>query len=237
MTLVFITQTGPAKSKKLQTQIRKHVMKDIGKSRRKAGHREKVTPFQFSLEVPNEFETLKTTRLIEPNDSGESALQLEEPHRSSSVDTTPPDNQLGQMIPASEPSFPLPEIDRIWTGRTDPFIKYPIEMSHRTRQLVDHVFDDRYGNTPAFRDAWMPVGILDPATFHQVLSNAALNLASLRAKRWVPETLESMRYHAKAVRSINRRIGNRRDALSDGLLGAVIGFACYYVNFISQMST
>jgi hypothetical protein len=48
-TLVFITTTGGGKkSKEAQTQIRKHVMKDIGKSRRK-----NKKPSHFDLEIPH----------------------------------------------------------------------------------------------------------------------------------------------------------------------------------------
>ena len=28
-------------------------------------------------------------------------------------------------------------IDRLWTGRWDPFIRYPVELNHRTRELLD----------------------------------------------------------------------------------------------------
>jgi hypothetical protein len=49
--LVFITQTGPKKTKEAQSQIRRHVMKDIGKSRRKDGKR--AMPLRFTLEVPD----------------------------------------------------------------------------------------------------------------------------------------------------------------------------------------
>ena len=28
-------------------------------------------------------------------------------------------------------------IDRLWTGRWDPFIRYPLELNHRTRELLN----------------------------------------------------------------------------------------------------
>ncbi len=30
-----------------------------------------------------------------------------------------------------------PGIDRLWTGRWDPFIRYPVELNHRTHELLD----------------------------------------------------------------------------------------------------
>jgi hypothetical protein len=74
---------------------------------------------------------------------------------------------------------------------------------------------------------------MDPAAFYQVLSNAALNLASLRSPVHVPETFESMRHHLRAVQLVNKRITDSRAATADGLIGAVIGFACYSVRTAS----
>ena len=116
----------------------------------------------------------------------------------SDPESVPPNNP-------DESSFILTSIDRVWTGRTDPFVKYPIEMNRHARQLMDDVFDDRYGNTPPFRDAWMPIGMMGPAAFRQVLSSAALNLAYLRARQSAPENLESIRHHAEAVKLVTRR--------------------------------
>lgn len=42
--LLFINQTGPLKSKDDQTKVRKHVMKDIGKARRKKKMRATAAP-------------------------------------------------------------------------------------------------------------------------------------------------------------------------------------------------
>jgi hypothetical protein len=99
------------------------------------------------------------------------------------------------------------------------------------QHLVDKflVFDDRYGNTPPFRDAWLPVGMHDAATFHQVLSNAALNLASLRARDLAPETHESMLHHTKAVMLLKNSLSNTRTATSDNVIAGITAFACYAV--------
>lgn len=91
------------------------------------------------------------------------------------------------------------------------------------------VFDDRYGNTPPFRDAWLPVGMMDAAAFHQVLSNAALNIACLQANELPPETHEAMMHHNKAVQMVMRKMSTLQTSTSDGVIGAIIGFACYAV--------
>ena len=72
---------------------------------------------------------------------------------------------------------------------------------------------------------------MDPAAFHQVLSNAAINIASLRSagESDTLESLEIIKHHAQAVESINKRISNVSTATTDGFLGAVVGLACYHV--------
>lgn len=94
---------------------------------------------------------------------------------------------------------------------------------------ISSVFDDRYGNTPPFRDAWLPVGLFDAATFHQVLSNAALNLASLRARGRVPETHETMMHHTKAITLVKQKIANKITATGDNVIAGITAFACYAV--------
>jgi len=93
------------------------------------------------------------------------------------------------------------------------------------------VFDDRYGNTPPFRDSWIPVGMMDPASFNQVLSNASLNLAFLRETDNPPETVESLKYHARAIQLVNERISKTKDSATDGTIGALVGFACHDVSY------
>jgi len=121
-------------------------------------------------------------------------------------------------------------------------------MDHETLELMDHsgskvqvvskafvltlcliVFDDRYHNTPPFRDAWMPVGMASDSAFYQVLSNAALNIAALRANGTAPETKEAMMHHTKAVSLVARKVSHVNTATSDGVIGSIIGFACYSV--------
>lgn len=240
MSPVFITQTGPIKSRDVQTQIRKHVMKDIGRSRRKPSRRE--MPLEFTLEVPDNMEVFTAQPKSTESDDGIGSVTPADLSATSNPDSLPtsksdssctsrsldPKHSPCRAVPA------MPSIDRLWTGRMDPFVQYPIEMNYRALDLMDHIFDDRYGCTPPFRDVWLPVGMMDSAAFYQVPSNASLNLASLCAGSSVPETLESMRYHAKVAKMVTERISDLKEAILDGLLGAVGGFACYHVCFLHQ---
>jgi hypothetical protein len=74
--------------------------------------------------------------------------------------------------------------------------------------------------------------MVDPAAFHQVLSNALLNTSCHRTDGPSQKMNDFIRRHALAVKSVNERNGDYNFAVSDGFLGAVIGFACYYVGIV-----
>ncbi len=76
---------------------------------------------------------------------------------------------------------------------------------------------------------------MDPAAFHQVLSNALLNITSRRAENNTRETNDCVKHHALAVKLVNDRITNKHFAISDEFIGAVIGFACYYVGNVKRL--
>ena len=71
------------------------------------------------------------------------------------------------------------------------------------------------------------------ATFHQVLSNAALNIASLRVRGHTPETHDSMVHHTKAVTLVTQLISDSCFATSNGVIAAITAIACYAVRYSS----
>jgi hypothetical protein len=146
--LIFITQTGPKKNKEAQSQIRKHVMRDIGKARRKEGKR--VLPIRFTLEVPDSLESLGVPSAVELHDP---VPLLDQPgipwesFPSVTQDAFVPSESGGpraevepsiQQAASLVKSLVVPSVERLWTGRMDPFLRYPIKMDKRSQQLMDH---------------------------------------------------------------------------------------------------
>jgi hypothetical protein len=158
--LVFILQTGGKKSKDVQTQMRKHVMKDIGKSRRKEKRGRKIELEVHPVAPSQPKDNVSPTRIWSRNQLNTDQINftIEEPY----IATTTPDSSFGSMpdgVDASKTTVPhlqgdlhdilqpaigwhqatafSPGIDRLWTGRMDPFVRYPVELSDRTRELVD----------------------------------------------------------------------------------------------------
>lgn len=158
---MFITQTGPTRSKSASTQVKKFVMKDIGKARRKPPIQ---TTLEFTIWNPNSLEELANQDLTsnplgldveagtEAGASGawSSALGMHQSwngihhprdiagvNSPQSLDSTSRVLYRGQ--PMSQDSVQMiPQIERVWTGRLDPFCEYPIEMDQRSLQLLDH---------------------------------------------------------------------------------------------------
>ena len=89
------------------------------------------------------------------------------------------------------------------------------------------MFDDSIvGNFGLYRDGWLLVGLADPAAFQQVLSMFAFHMYSLY--HHIP-VWESLSYHDLAVKSVKERLLDPALGVSDGVVGAVIGFVCQTV--------
>lgn len=157
--LVFIVQTGSKKSKDVQTQIRKHVMKDIGKSRRKEKRGRKINldiPFgapSYPKNNPVSPRTWSTDHqrkdgIDSPINMPYISIDAPGPSYKSIPDventSTPLPHLQGDLHDILSPTIGwhetkafTPGIDRLWHGRMDPFVRYPVELNDRTRELVD----------------------------------------------------------------------------------------------------
>lgn len=166
--LVFIIQNKPVKfSKQTSTQIRKHVMKDIGKSRRKERQNR-----QISLELPDtigDSNTGSESRLPVRISSDKTGTFQQFEHR----ETGSALNDIGGAS-SSTPFFPrgsapfsqpagvqhgvpeytmqpyqgkprdtrssvqyFPTMERLGSGRGDPLARYPVPMKGQMRELLD----------------------------------------------------------------------------------------------------
>ncbi|PVH77811.1 hypothetical protein DL98DRAFT_656527 [Cadophora sp. DSE1049] len=260
--LVFIVQNKPEKfSKQTSTQIRKHVMKDIGKSRRKDKRNRQVSlelpesigeastsseselPFRHSTDQPGTFlnfeleepglAPLKNAEVsscasfypqgsalyFQPSGSQHAAPEyVQQSYQGCSYDFR--DSRALAQSPTS--------IERLGSGRGDPFARYPVPMKGQMRELLDEAFDDRYHNIGPWRDACLPIGMLGPAAFHQMLSNALLNIRCRRPTCTPSDTYESRRHHGIAVKIVKEGMSDPAVATSDAFIGAIVGLTCYH---------
>ena len=104
------------------------------------------------------------------------------------------------------------------------------------QDLAEHdkiAFDDRYHNIGPWRDACLPIGMLGPAAFHQMLSNALLNIRCRRPICDPSDNYESIRHHGIAVRIVKEGMSDPAVATSDAFIGAIVGLTCYHVRIRS----
>jgi len=147
--IAFVNTTGPiVKNARVQRSIRNFVMRDHGKARRR-GDKGKTADNPVAAEsVPA---VPKLTVVANASPEYFSSVQLVKAAKGSRC-TFPDCMELPTSTPheggpsycnnhlhvAVSGSNLVPNISRFSTGRIDPFIPYPITMTPRVRQLVDH---------------------------------------------------------------------------------------------------
>lgn len=71
--------------------------------------------------------------------------------------------------------------------------------------------------------------MLGPAAFHQMLSNALLNIRCRRPIYDPSDNYESIKHHGIAVRIVKEGMSDPAVATSDAFIGAIVGLTCYHV--------
>jgi hypothetical protein len=144
------------------------------------------------------------------------------------------------------------------TGNQDPFAQYPIEMTPRTHQLVNHCKCAYYITSPngstdladvtiiaglaqprAFNYmSSFAAGMRDQALFHVLLLTSALHLCYLTGNVNGDETgkgasTEIISHKLTAIRKLNEKLRDPPRAISDQVIHAVTFMAMAEVNSIS----
>ncbi|KAL2796677.1 hypothetical protein BJX66DRAFT_335661 [Aspergillus keveii] len=109
------------------------------------------------------------------------------------------------------------------TYRSDPFGTFPINGTHRSRQLWDHMYD---GTCPMFR-TMSKIGFLDvireTIALSQMLSASSRHLGLLLGN----DSADSYGYSIQATNSLQARLADPAACTSDEVISVVLAFACY----------
>jgi hypothetical protein len=137
-------------------------MRDIGKARRTRTRPLKPLSWEIEVELPDSAENSDQVEEIDPADSPQvSEISSDAPINRVTFGTAGASSQ--ELLPnvtisAFAPYDPAPNVQlredfqqmqhttrqnlqsiyRLGGGRMDPFVKYPVEMDHRAKMLVDH---------------------------------------------------------------------------------------------------
>ncbi|KAK0116002.1 hypothetical protein ONS95_013039 [Cadophora gregata] len=226
----FVTYTGaPITDRDARRLAKRNVMQHIHRSRKNALAVRRHKPLLYSLDVLHEFTERQATS-SEPLDLDPSHTNL--------VPFNVPDNACCSASPQKDAvpdsmstTVLLPGIMtmyRLGAGRGDPFLKFPINITPRSRELVDIIFKERGGKASPLKVAWFQISILDAAAFHQLLSGAATYFNNLRNGDSLQADEESLAHHTYSLQLINRQMRDVKLATTDGVISSIIGFACYY---------
>jgi hypothetical protein len=72
-----------------------------------------------------------------------------------------------------------------------------------------------------FRNYWFTLGLMDPAAMHCVIANAAMHRKALRVSK--EDDMIALTHSMYALKSINQRIADAGQNITNEMLGAVLG--------------
>lgn len=122
-----------------------------------------------------------------------------------------------------------PEIDRLGSGKMDPFLRYPIELDDKSRALLANIFNPESTHASQLRGSWFPVGLESPAAFHNALANSQ-NFIFQKMFGYFPsqDHDQALTHHQKALRHARELLSDTAKQTSDEALGTIVSFTCHH---------
>jgi len=77
------------------------------------------------------------------------------------------------------------------------------------------------------RDTWLPLAYTDPALLYEILSHIALQFNFYTKSN---TDFKSLALHSLALRSVNERLLDPIEGISDGVIGTILAFAAFSVS-------
>ncbi|KAH9222397.1 hypothetical protein DL95DRAFT_441524 [Leptodontidium sp. 2 PMI_412] len=123
----------------------------------------------------------------------------------------------------------VPHPSDIGAGRSDPFRRYPINMTIRTHELFDHL----HGRDCSMFRTLSRIGffqaVRDETAFRQILYTSSAHMGSLRKSNELD--LESISLSTTAIRSLSKLIADPVLCTDDAIIISILAFACHCVMF------
>lgn len=200
---------GKQKDGETRRRIRKHIMRDIGRSRRK-----KTRNPQFELELVDH---------AGPSTSSPSSTSNIDTLISDDVPAITSDEGLKSALPGIFwDEHPLTVVDTHWG--VDPFVAYALAMalaSSKNRPCT---------HTGCF---WFPFAFRDSTFFRRMLTGTDVEQSFLRETLAKSQNLGLARYNG-SLGSLQRQLADPDVAIatSDGVVRGIIGLICY--NYVTR---
>lgn len=227
----FITITNPKiKDAKQQTTIRRQARTNAARTKPK-----KVKPVRLTFDLPvHNSSSSESEEQVLPN------AQDSELGAPKEVSLVRQDTSFSQEIHlAALKAAKLISISALRPMSVtflgiNPLSIFPLKTNERMRQLISFLHDSMDSTPRPLGPIWFTVGMVDKSAFQLTLGNAAycFNKETSLYKGQVfdrGETEESMRFYTAAMESVERRLRDPVDGVSEGVIGTVMGFACHDV--------
>ncbi|KAF9691459.1 hypothetical protein EKO04_010905 [Ascochyta lentis] len=120
-------------------------------------------------------------------------------------------------------------INRLGSGPTDPFGRYPIELDYDARALLANIFSPDTTHPSHMRGSWFPVGLESPAAFHHILANSQ-NFIFQRKYGYFPsqDNALALVHHQKALRLARELMSDVSKHTSNEALSVIVSFTCHH---------
>lgn len=91
-------------------------------------------------------------------------------------------------------------------------------------------------NYRPFRSVWFSMALCDGSAFKLCMANAAMFLDEVRHPNTFhyENSRETLAYYGEGVNQVTRRLADRDDCVSEGLITTVLGFICHDVRLCPE---
>ncbi|PVI01939.1 hypothetical protein DM02DRAFT_653959 [Periconia macrospinosa] len=209
---IEVQQTGKVPPRRdVRTAIQKHVMRDIGVARRGQ---------------PRPQRQLENVRDCKKHDASL--------FRNIAPKTHPEKHPIRKVhtkaiTSAQELAYTGPSAKVPWlvSGgcRTDPFACFPIHMTSETSFLIDYLLVSSEPRLQPIKETWLPMSLSDPALFYEILSHISRDITA--SFPGYAKEKQAFALHSQALQSVNKRLSDPVESVSDGIIATILGFACF----------
>jgi len=191
----------------------------------------KITPqsLEFvTISSPNQIKSSETVRAIRRQAARSGAKKAKKQrYRTINIFEAEADGAQDHQEEVLIDATPKPELQNIFNSLgagldINLFRSSPITPNADTIHLLDFMLDDATKNYHPMHQIWMSVAMTDPSAFHMLLANAAMALSERQGRH----DIEWMRYYTLSLSSMNKRMNDPQLRLSEGIVGAIVSFAC-----------
>lgn len=219
-TFIHSTHPDDLRTEAIQASIRRHVMRDIGRSRQKRP-RHMTVALEFKQQA------------ITESSAGSEDHDLKLAAAASSEAYYPPDAHASHHIPNTMSSLGIPGIDL--DARASEIVHFSMLFriqGHNGPLTILTVKADFEYRQRAFHLIWFRMGLSDASALNVTLATALLvqdRETDRQAGRPI-DNIEAAEYYSKALGQISRRLSNPSDCTSTGVIVTILGFICHDVS-------